>query len=158
EKAYLLGKLARVVLRTKNIDYNGRFCMSSAAAAGNRALGVDRGLPFPLEDIARADVLMLVGADGAETMPPVMQWIEAQRAAGGALIVADPRKTPTAAAATLHLPLLPGSDAALANGILHILLRENRIDHEYVRERTERFDEVRALVAGYWPERVERLT
>ncbi|MGZ3420255.1 MAG: molybdopterin oxidoreductase family protein [Polyangiales bacterium] len=158
EKAYLLGKLARVALRTRNVDYNGRFCMASAAAAGLRALGVDRGLPFPIDDIARTDVLLLVGANVAETMPPFMQWVEEQRANGGTLIVADPRKTPTAAAATLHLPLLPGSDAALANGLLHLLLRENRVDHEYVRERTERFDEVRALVAGYWPERVERLT
>jgi assimilatory nitrate reductase catalytic subunit len=158
EKAYLLGKLARVALRTKNIDYNGRFCMASAAAAGIRALGVDRGLPFPIDDIARSDVLLLVGANVAETMPPFMQWIEEQRASGGALIVADPRRTPTAAAATLHLPLLPGSDAALANGLLHVLLREDRVDHEYVRERTEGFDDVRALVAGYWPERVERLT
>jgi len=158
EKAYLFGKLARVALRTRNVDYNGRFCMASAAAAGIRALGVDRGLPFPVEDIARSDVLMLVGANVAETMPPLMQWIEEQRQSGGALIVVDPRKTPTAAGATLHLPLLPGSDAALANGILHVLLRENRVDHEFVRERTEGFDEVRALVAGYWPERVERLT
>jgi assimilatory nitrate reductase catalytic subunit len=158
EKAYLFGKLARVALRTRNVDYNGRFCMASAAAAANRALGVDRGLPFPIDDVARSDALLLVGANVAETMPPFMQWIEEQRANGGALIVADPRKTTTAAAATLHLPLLPGSDAALANGILHVLLRENRVDHEYVRERTERFDEVRALVAGYWPERVERLT
>ncbi|MGZ5969250.1 MAG: molybdopterin oxidoreductase family protein, partial [Polyangiales bacterium] len=105
EKAYLLGKLARVALRTRNVDYNGRFCMASAAAAGLRALGVDRGLPFPIDDIARTDVLLLVGANVAETMPPFMQWVEEQRANGGTLIVADPRKTPTAAAATLHLPL-----------------------------------------------------
>ena len=55
EKAYLLGKFARVALGTANIDYNGRFCMSSAAAAASRAFGIDRGLPFPLEDIPRAE-------------------------------------------------------------------------------------------------------
>lgn len=157
EKAYLLGKLARVALGTSNIDYNGRFCMASAAAAATRALGVDRGLPFPLEDVARSDALLLVGANVAETMPPFSRYLEAQRTSG-ALIVADPRRTATAAGATLHLQLLPGSDAALANGLLHILLREGRIDHEYVRERTEGFEGVRAMVAGYWPERVERLT
>ena len=63
EKAYLLGKFARVALGTANIDYNGRFCMSSAAAAATRAFGIDRGLPFPLEDIAKASVVLLVGAN-----------------------------------------------------------------------------------------------
>src|ERR687895_2282316 len=70
EKAYLLGKFARVALGTSNIDYNGRFCMSSAAAGANRALGLDRGLPFPLEDIPHAQSILLVGGNMAETMPP----------------------------------------------------------------------------------------
>ena len=106
EKAYLLGKFARVALGTANIDYNGRFCMSSAAAAGIRAFGVDRGLPFPLEDIPHAEVVFLVGGNIAETMPPIMQYFEAQRSNGGQLIVADPRRT-TTAAADLHLRLTP---------------------------------------------------
>ena len=98
EKAYLLGKFARVALGTRNIDYNGRFCMSSAAAAGIKAFGVDRGLPFPVEDIARADAILLVGSNPAETMPPLMQYFQAQRANGGSLIVVDPRRTVTAQA------------------------------------------------------------
>ncbi|CAM5492885.1 Assimilatory nitrate reductase catalytic subunit OS=Streptomyces albaduncus OX=68172 GN=FHS32_000517 PE=4 SV=1 [Streptomyces griseoloalbus] len=69
EKAYALGKFARVVLGTSQIDYNGRFCMSSAAAAGNLAFGLDRGLPFPLEDIPRTGCVILVGSNPAETMP-----------------------------------------------------------------------------------------
>src|ERR671938_652124 len=73
EKAYLLGKFARVALRTPHIDYNGRFCMSSAAAASIKAFGIDRGLPFPLADIPHAEVILLVGANVAETMPPIMQ-------------------------------------------------------------------------------------
>src|SRR5436190_8793232 len=72
EKAYLLGKFARVALRTAQIDYNGRFCMSSAAAASLRAFGLDRGLPFPVTDLASADVVLLVGANPAETMPPFL--------------------------------------------------------------------------------------
>ena len=70
EKAYLLGKFARVALGTSQIDYNGRFCMSSAAAAGIRAFGVDRGMPFPVTDLDNADVVLLAGANPAETMPP----------------------------------------------------------------------------------------
>jgi len=124
ETAYILGKFARLAVGTANIDYNGRFCMSSTAAAQNRAFGIDRGLAFPLEDIPKTDVILLVGGNPAETMPPIMQYFEAQQLAGGQLIVVDPRRTPTASWAARHLRLRPGTDAALANGLLHILIRD----------------------------------
>jgi assimilatory nitrate reductase catalytic subunit len=158
EKAYLLGKFARVALRTANIDYNGRFCMSSGAAASIKAFGIDRGLPFPIADIARAEVILLVGANPAETMPPLMQHFERSRASGGRLIVADPRRTITAQSAQLHLRLIPGTDAALAGGLLHILIRDGLIDETYIRERTEGFSEAKAVATTYWPDRVERIT
>ena len=158
EKAYLLGKFARVALGTSNVDYNGRFCMSSAAAGASKALGIDRGLPFPLEDLPRAEVILLVGGNMAETMPPIMRYFEAQQRNGGALIVADPRRSPTAQWATLHLALRPGSDAALANGLVHLLIKDGHIDTDYIANRTEGFDDVRRLAATYWPERVEALT
>jgi assimilatory nitrate reductase catalytic subunit len=158
EKAYLLGKFARVALRTSQIDYNGRFCMASAAAASNAAFGIDRGLPFPLEDIALSDAVLLVGSNLAETMPPVMQHFEEQRRRGGVLIVADPRHTPTAAAATLHLQLTPGTDTALLNGLLHLLILAGTIDEGFIAERTTGFDAVRRVAAAYWPALVERIT
>src|SRR6266849_3476766 len=151
-------RAARVALRTANVDYNGRFCMSTAAAAATAALGVDRGLPFPLEDIAHTGVILLVGANVAETMPPILQYFAAQQANGGALIVVDPRRTPTALWAKQHLQLKPGSDAALANGLLHVLIRDGLVDEAYVRDRTEGFEEARRVAATYWPERVEQLT
>jgi assimilatory nitrate reductase catalytic subunit len=158
EKAYALGKFARVVLGTRCIDYNGRFCMSSAAAAGNRAFGVDRGLPFPLADVGTADTLLLVGANIAETMPPFGRYLVQQRERGGAQIVIDPRATPTARQATRHLQPTPGTDLAVANALLHIVITEGWLDKEYLRTRTTGFDEVRRTVAGYWPARVERIS
>ena len=158
EKAYALGKFARAVLGTPNIDYNGRYCMSSAAAAGIRALGIDRGIPFPIEDLAGADLVLLAGGNLLETVPPIALHLEAQRANGGRLIVVDPRRTPTAAAADLHLAPTPGTDVALANGLLHLLVRDGGIDAAFIRDRTEGFGRVRAAVGAYWPERVERLT
>lgn len=158
EKAYLLGKFARVALGTAHIDYNGRFCMSSAAAAANKSLGMDRGLPFPLNDIAHANAVLLAGSNIAETMPPLMQYFSALAANGGKLIVVDPRRSATAQWAAVHLRPRPGSDTALANGILHVLVRDRLIDEPYIAQRTEGFDDVRQLVATYWPERVERLT
>ena len=158
EKAYMLGKFARVALRTANIDYNGRFCMSSAAAANIKAFGLDRGMPFPLEDIPKAEAILLVGSNCAETMPPIMQYFEEHRSNGGTLIVVDPRESATARSAALHLQLTPGSDAALANGLLHIAMADGLIDQEFIDDRTSGFDDVRRAVASYWPDRVERMT
>ena len=158
EKAYLLGKFARVALGTANIDYNGRYCMSSAAAAGSRAFGIDRGLPFPIADIAGTEALLLVGSNPAETMPPLMQYLDAQRAGGGKLIVVDPRRSATARAATLHLQTTPGSDGALAAGLLHVAIRDRLIDRDFIAARTSGFEPVRRLAAQYWPDRVERIT
>ncbi|MCW6005985.1 molybdopterin oxidoreductase family protein [Micromonospora sp. CPCC 205371] len=158
EKAYQLGKFARVALRTPHIDYNGRFCMSSAATAANRAFGIDRGLPFPLADIAGARVVLLVGSNPADTMPPAMQYFDAGRAAGAAHIVVDPRRSATAGGGALHLQLAPGTDLALANGLLHIAIREGYVDKAYVDSRTTGFDAVGAAVAAWWPDRVERVT
>jgi assimilatory nitrate reductase catalytic subunit len=158
EKAYLLGKFARVVLGTRHIDSSGRFCMSSAAIAAERALGLDRGLPFPIADLAHAKTILLAGANVADTMPLLMRYFEAQQVNGGRLIVVDPRRSATAQWATVHLQLRPGSDAALANGLLHVLIRDHLIDTAYIDARTEGFDEVRRMAALYWPERVEQLT
>ncbi len=158
EKSYLLGKFARVALGTSQIDYNGRFCMSSAAAAGIKALGIDRGLPFPLADIPQAQTILLIGSNPAETMPPVMQYFQEHARNGGNLIVVDPRRTPTAATATLHLQITPGTDTALANGLLYLAIQQNYIDREFINSRTKNFDAVRRVVSSYWPDRVERIT
>jgi assimilatory nitrate reductase catalytic subunit len=158
EKAYSLGKFARVALRTSQIDYNGRFCMSSAAAASIKAFGIDRGLPFPLADVAHTATVLLVGSNAAETMPPVMQYFLAQTENGGSSIVVDPRRTPTAAAATLHLQITPGTDVALANGLLYLALKAGYIDESFIATRTNGWERVRRIISGYWPDRVERIT
>ncbi|NBE96546.1 nitrite reductase [Nonomuraea sp. KC401] len=154
EKAYLLGKFARVALRTSQIDYNGRFCMSSAAAAVQRAFGVDRGLPFPAADLAEAETVLLVGANPAETMPPFIRRLRGAKR----LIVVDPRLTATARLADLHLQITPGTDLALALGLLHIAVADDLIDAGYIAERTCGFPEAVAASNAYWPERAERIT
>ena len=157
EKAYLLGKFARLALRTPHIDYNGRYCMASAAAGQNRAFGIDRGLPFPVSDIAETKTLLLWGSNAAETMPPIMQWVSAQRAQG-TLIVVDPRRTETARVAELHLQLTPGTDLLLANGLLHLAIEDGLVDEAYVAERTTGFEAARQAVLGVHPAHVERVT
>lgn len=158
EKAYLLGKFARVALRTRSIDYNGRFCMSSAAAASRAAFGLDRGLPFPLADITRTGCVILVGANPAETMPPAVRYLRELRENGGALVVVDPRRTRTAELADLHLQPLPGTDLALALGLLHLVVAEGKLDEEFIAARTTGWADARAAAMAHWPERVEALT
>jgi len=158
EKAYTLGKFARVVLGTSQIDYNGRFCMSSAAAGGIKAFGLDRGLPFPLEDIPKTGCVILVGSNLAETMPPALRYLTELKENGGKLIVIDPRRTRTAEQADLHLAPRPGTDLALALGLLHLVVAEGRTDEAYIQERTSGWEEARAAAMAHWPELVERIT
>ncbi len=157
EKAYMLGKFARVALRTANVDYNGRFCMGSAAAAGQRAFGLDRGTPFPMEDIAKTQAIMLIGANPAETLPVMGQYFDAQREAGASVVV-DPRRSETAKLASLHLQLTPGTDAALAYGMVHVAIQRGLIDRDFIDARTRGFEAVRRVASRYWPDRVERIT
>jgi len=161
EKAYQLGKFARLALGTSRIDYNGRFCMSSAAAAGMRAFGLDRGLPFPLEDLDSASTILMLGSNVAETMPPFVQHLQGARDAGG-LMVVDPRRSATAAFTSdgggLHLQPLPGTDLALLLGISHVVIHEGLADAGYIAARTAGYDAVVRSVASYWPERVQSLT
>ncbi|WP_084073564.1 molybdopterin oxidoreductase family protein [Demequina sp. NBRC 110052] len=158
EKAYALGKFARVALRTRLIDYNGRFCMSSAAAASNRALGMDRGLGFPLADLAGADAVLIVGSNMAATMPPFVQHLAGVRERGG-LVIVDPRETVTAKLTRdgqgLHLAPVPGTDLVVLLALAHVVLAEGLADQEYLEERTTGLNEVRRAVAAWWPERAE---
>lgn len=161
EKAYTLGKFARVALRTRLIDYNGRFCMSSAAAANNRSFGMDRGLPFPVTDLDSAPLILLIGSNLADTMPPLVSHLAGARAAGG-LVVVDPRRSATAAltdeGAGVHLRNRPGTDLALLLGIAHEVIATGGHDRDYLRARVDGVAEVVAQSTLWWPERTERVT
>ncbi|GAA2025514.1 molybdopterin oxidoreductase family protein [Agromyces tropicus] len=161
EKAYLLGKFARLALGTSRIDYNGRYCMSSAAAAGNRAFGIDRGLPFPLTDLDDATTILLLGTNVAETMPPFIGHLAGAQAAGG-LVVVDPRRTATARLTDdgrgLHVQPAPGTDLVLLLGLIHVVIAERLVDEPYVADRTTGHAALRRSVAQWWPERVQSVT
>lgn len=161
EKAYQLGKFTRLALGSRLIDYNGRWCMSSAAAAANRSFGLDRGLPFPVTDLSGARAVLLVGANPADTMPPFLGHLDTAASAGG-LIVADPRLSATARRALdgggVHLRLRPGTDAALMLGLLHLVVVGDRLDVGYLTDRTVGFDDAWAHAAAWLPDRTERVT
>ena len=153
EKAYLMGKFARVALGTRHIDYNGRLCMVSAGTAYKPAFGVDRS-PIPWSEIPKADVLLVVGANVGECAPITTSYIWRCRDRGGKLIVVDPRMTPIARNADLYLPVRPGTDLQLLMGMLHVIVRDGLVDRAFIDAHTTGFDEVAADAATYDLERV----
>lgn len=148
EKAYLLGKFARVGLGTRHIDYNGRLCMVSAGMAYKPAFGVDRS-PIPWSEIPKAQVLLVVGANVAECAPITTSYIWKCRDRGGKLIVVDPRMTPITRNADLYLPVRPGTDLVLLMGMLNVILTEQLEDRAFIDAHTDGFDVVAADALSY---------
>jgi assimilatory nitrate reductase catalytic subunit len=135
ETVYLLGKFARLGLGTANIDYNGRYCMSAAAAAQNAVLGMDRGLHFPLADLEKSRCIVLVGANVAECLPPIAAFLRRAKRRGAKLVVIEPRANETSALADLHLKARPGTDLALALALLHEVQAQGGVDEAYLLDR-----------------------
>ncbi len=157
EKSYLVGKFARLGLGTRNLDYNGRLCMVSAGAANKKAFGVDRAAN-PWSDIELADVIWVQGSNVAECSPITTDYIWRARDRGAKLIVIDPRLTPLARTADLALPLRPGSDAALTNGVLHLLERWGLLDRAFISARTEGFEAALEAVRDCTPDWTSKQT
>ncbi|NLA34715.1 MAG: molybdopterin oxidoreductase family protein [Actinobacteria bacterium] len=150
EKSYLVGKFARLALHTANLDYNGRYCMVSAGVGNKKALGVDRA-PNPWSDIPLADVVWIAGSNVAETFPITTSYIWRARDRGARLIVQDPRVVPLARTADLFLPVRPGTDSALFGAVLHELIRNDWLDHDFIDAHTVDFDAAAAAAADMSP-------
>lgn len=158
EDYYVFNKLIKGFIGTNNIDTNSRLCMSSAVVGYKQTLGADSP-PCSYEDIAQADMIFIAGANPAVAHPIVFRMVEDARASNPNLkiVVADPRPTESSAIADLHLPLKPGTDIALFNGILHWLIANDKVDRAYIEAHTEGFAALEALVADYAPEKVAEI-
>jgi assimilatory nitrate reductase catalytic subunit len=155
EEFYSMGKLIQLGLGTSNYDGNTTLCMATAVQGYKRSFGSD-GPPGAYEDLERADVIVLIGANVAENHP-ILCW-RLRSNPNATIIVIDPRVTKTAMIADLHLALRPRSDLALINGLIHIVIEHNLINREYIDRYTTGFDELRASVSQYTPERVAEIT
>ncbi|HET8860938.1 molybdopterin oxidoreductase family protein [Marivirga sp.] len=140
EKSYMMGKFARVALKTANLDYNGRLCMVSAGAGNKKAFGLDRS-SNSWADLKHAEVIIITGANVSETFPTLTHYIWEARDNGAKLIVIDPRMTPIARTADLHLPIKPGGDSALYAAMLKILVDNDWLDHEFIDNHTSGFQD-----------------
>ena len=157
EKAYLVGKFAHMALGTSNIDYNGRLCMVSAGAGNSKAFGVDRAAN-PWSDILGAELIWISGANVAECAPITTDYVWQARERGARVIVVDPRLTPIARTCDLFLPIKPGRDAALFNGILHLMIEHGWVDRDFVASQTVGFDDLARTVAEWAPARTAAVT
>jgi assimilatory nitrate reductase catalytic subunit len=157
EKAYLMGKFAHMCLKTSNIDYNGRLCMVSAAGGNKKAFGIDRAAN-PWSDILDAEVVWISGANVADCAPITTDYVWQARENGAKIIVVDPRITPVARTCDLFLPIKPGRDVALFNGILHLMIENDWLDHDFIERHTAGFDEVARHVAEWTPQKTAQVT
>lgn len=158
EDYYAFNKLARALIGTNNIDSNSRLCMSSAVVGYKRSLGADAP-PCSYEDIELSDCLLIAGSNMAYAHPVLFRRLEQARTQHPEkrIIVIDPRRTDTCEIADLHLAIQPGTDVALFHGLLHILMWEGGIDHEFIAAHTAGFDALKTLVRDYTPARVSEL-
>ncbi|MEZ4406027.1 MAG: molybdopterin oxidoreductase family protein [Polyangiales bacterium] len=157
EKTYLLGKFARVCLKTPFIDYNGRLCMVSAGAANKKAFGIDR-VTSPWADMIGTEVLWIAGSNVAECSPITTNYVWQARERGAKVIVQDPRITPIARTCDLYLPVRPGRDAALFAGVLHLMIEQGAIDREFIDDHTVGFDAVEEYCRAWSPARTAEVT
>jgi assimilatory nitrate reductase catalytic subunit len=157
EKTYLMGKFARMCLKTANIDYNGRLCMVSAGAGNKKAFGIDRAAN-PWSDIPKAEVVWISGANVAECAPITTSYVWEAREFGAKVIVVDPRITPIARTCDLFLPVKPGRDVALFNGILNLMIEHDWLDHAFIERHTNGFDPLAEHVRQWTPKRTAEVT
>ncbi|AJC53222.1 bifunctional nitrate reductase/sulfite reductase flavoprotein subunit alpha [Streptomyces sp. 769] len=157
EAQYLANKLAKGFVRTNQIESNSRLCMASAGSGYKLSLGAD-GPPGCYQDFDRADVFFVIGANMADCHPILFLRMMDRVKAGAKLIVVDPRRNATAEKADLFLQIRPGTDLALLNGLLHLLVANGHTDEKFIAEFTEGWEEIPAFLADFPPERVAEIT
>lgn len=157
EAQYLANKLAKGFVRTNQIESNSRLCMASAGSGYKLSLGAD-GPPGSYQDFDHADAFFVIGANMADCHPILFLRMMDRVKAGAKLIVVDPRRNATADKADLFLQIRPGTDLALLNGLLHLLVANGHTDEEFIAEFTEGWDEMPAFLADYPPEKVAEIT
>jgi len=157
EAQYLSNKLAKGFIGTNQIESNSRLCMASAGTGYKQSLGAD-GPPGSYQDFEHADVFFVTGANMADCHPILFLRMQERVKAGAKLIVVDPRRSATADKANLFLQIAPGTDLALLNGLLHLLVVNGHTDPDFIAEFTEGWDVMPNFLAEYTPEKVSEIT
>lgn len=151
EENFMMSKLTRAIMGTNNIDNCSRVCHSPSAFGLKVALGTGAGTAS-FQDVARSDLIMIVGANPTEAHPVFGSRIKQAVLKGAKLIVLDPRNTELAMLSDLHLPLRPGSNVAIINAMQHVIVKENLINEDFIAQFSEGFEELEADLDKYTPE------
>ncbi|HEY0297188.1 MAG TPA: molybdopterin-dependent oxidoreductase, partial [Bordetella sp.] len=157
EAQYLANKLAKGFIGTNNIESNSRLCMASAGSGYKLSLGAD-GPPGSYQDFDHADLFFVIGANMADCHPILFLRMMDRVKAGAKLVVVDPRRTATADKASLYLPIKPGTDMALLNGLLHLLVKNGHTDPAFIAEFTEGWEAMPGFLEDYAPDKVAEIT
>ncbi|WP_035844283.1 bifunctional nitrate reductase/sulfite reductase flavoprotein subunit alpha [Kitasatospora azatica] len=158
EAQYLANKLAKGFVRTNQIESNSRLCMASAGSGYKLSLGAD-GPPGSYQDFDSADAFFVIGSNMADCHPILfLRMMDRIKSAGAKLIVVDPRRNATADKADLFLQIKPGTDLALLNGLLHLLVENGHTDETFIAQYTDGWEEMPAFLADYRPAKVAEIT
>jgi formate dehydrogenase major subunit len=157
EEAYLFQKLVRTVFGTNNVDHCTRLCHASSVAALMETIG-SGAVSNIFQEALEADVLFVIGSNTNENHPVAASYFKQATEQGVKLIVLDPREPTMADYATHYVRFKPGTDVALMNGLMHIILRENLQDDSFIEARTENFPELRETIARYTPALTAQIT
>src|SRR5437660_511192 len=157
EEAYLFQKLVRAGFGTNNVDHCTRLCHASSVAALLETIG-SGAVTATFNECKNSDVIILIGANPPEQHPRAAPFFKQAAKRGTTLIVIDPRRPALANHAHYYVRYKPGTDVAFLNGLMHVIIAEGLTDQEFIAQRTEDFEALKATVARYTPELVEKLT
>jgi len=157
ESQYLANKLVKGYLGSNNIESNSRLCMASAGSGYKLSLGAD-GPPGSYQDFDQTDLFFVIGANMADCHPILFLRMMDRVKAGAKLIVVDPRRNTTADKASLFMQIKPGTDLALLNGLLHLLVKNGHTDTAFIAEFTEGWEVMPDFLKAYSPEKVAEIT
>lgn len=157
EENYLMQRLVRAVFGTNNVDHCARLCHASSVAGLAMSFG-SGAMTNSIPEIEDSDVIFIIGSNTAEAHPVIGTYVVRAQKKGRKVIVADPRGVGLAEKADLFLQHVPGTDVALLNGMMHVILKERLYDEGFVKERTEGFSELAEMLERYAPEDVEGIT
>ena len=153
EDNYVFMKMMRAAIGTNNVDHCARLCHASTVAGLAATLG-SGAMTNSIAEVVDADVILVSGSNTTETHPVIGAQIRQALQRGAKLIVAEPRKIPLAEQAEIFLPIKPGTNVALFNGLMNVVINEGLMDKEYVESRTEGFEELWEIIKEYTPEKV----
>lgn len=157
EAQYLINKLAKGFIRTPNVESNSRLCMAGAGNGYKLSLGAD-GPPGSYQDMDQTDLFFVIGANMADCHPILFLRLMDRVKSGAKLIVVDPRRTATAEKADLFMQIRPGTDLALLNGLLHLLVKSGHTDPAFIGRFTSGFESMEEFLEDYPPDKVSEIT